>query len=432
MFHNKIISAGKIVKKNRITIILVAAAFLGGILGSVFIFPGISQASIFGDIYQNFIKGFLPNSTSTSVLNQPAPKPEVSNNYESAIVNAVKKASPSVVSIVISKNVPVVEQCPYSPFSDLPPEFQQFFNFGDGQQLYQPCNTGKTQKQDVGGGSGFIISADGLIITNKHVVSDTSADYTVFTNDGKKYTAKVLARHPSLDIAIVKITASGLTPLELGDSSNLNLGQTAIAIGNALGEFRNTVSVGIVSGLARTLTASDGNGTSAETLDNVIQTSAAINPGNSGGPLLNLSGQVIGINTAMVSGAQNIGFAIPINIAKKSIEQISATGQINVAYLGVRYVMLNPDVAKTYNVTQETGALVKGDTNNFAVEKNSPADKAGIKEGDIITKIDGTNIDSNNTLASVIAQKNPGDVISMTIIRDGKEITLSVTLDKRK
>ena len=432
MFYDKVNKIVRILNKNKISILLIAAAFVGGVIGTSVIFPSKTQANILGDIYQNILKSIGGISSSTSISNMPATKPTITNDYEQAIINAVQKASPSVVSIVISKNVPVVEQCPYNPFSDLPQEYQQFFNFGNGTQFYQPCDTGKTQKQDVGGGSGFIISSDGLIITNKHVVSDTTADYTVFTNDGKKYTAKVLARHPTLDIAIVKIQATGLTPLELGDSTNIKLGQTAIAIGNALGEFRNTVSVGIVSGLARTLTASDGTGSSSETLDNVIQTSAAINPGNSGGPLLNLSGQVIGINTAMVSGAQNIGFAIPINIAKKSIEQVSATGEISAAYLGVRYIMLTPEIAKTYNITQDSGALVKGDSNNFAVEKGSPADKAGIKEGDVITKIDGQTIDSNNPLASVISQKNPGDVVRVTIIRDGKEMTLSVTLEKRK
>ncbi len=267
MLYHKVRRIYNFCKKNKIALILITAAFAGGILGSTFIFPQTSQASIFSDIYQSIVKGLGGIATSTQPaspsLNLPGAKtePTVANDYEQAIINAVQKASPAVVSIVISKDVPVIEQCPYNPFSNLPQEFQQFFDFGNGTQFYQPCQKG-TKKQDVGGGSGFIVSSDGLIVTNKHVVSDTAADYTVFTNDGKKYSAKVLARHPSLDIAIVKIQANNLSTVALGDSDNLKLGQTSIAIGNALGEFRNTVSVGNVSGLARTLTASDNTGNS--------------------------------------------------------------------------------------------------------------------------------------------------------------------------
>ncbi len=225
-----------------------------------------------------------------------------------------------MVAITISKNVPIIEQCPYNPFSDLPPEFQQFF--GQNLQFYQPCQKG-TKLQEVGGGSGFIISADGLILTNKHVVQDTAAEYTVFTNDGKKYSAKVLARDPNIDIAVIKISASNLPTIKLGDSDSIQVGQTAIAIGNALGEFRNTVNVGVVSGLSRNITASGGGGLT-ETIYNVIQTDASINPGNSGGPLLNLRGEVMGINTAIAQNAQSIGFAIPINQVKEIISNAIA------------------------------------------------------------------------------------------------------------
>lgn len=234
--------------------------------------------------------------------------------YEAQVINAVKTASPAVVAITISKYVPIIEQCPYNPFSDLPPEFQQFF--GQNLQFYQPCQKG-TKLQEVGGGSGFIISSDGLILTNKHVVADTAAQYTVFTNDGKKYSAKVLARDSNIDIAVIKIDAANLPQIKLGDSDTILVGQTAIAIGNALGEFRNTVNVGVVSGLSRDITASGGG--LMERIYNVIQTDASINPGNSGGPLLNLRGEVIGINTAIAQNAQSIGFAIPINQAKKII-----------------------------------------------------------------------------------------------------------------
>ncbi len=356
---------------------------------------------------------------------------QLADPHEQVIVAAVQKAAPAVVSIVISKNVPIIEQCPSSPFSDLPPEFQQFFGLGNGMQFYQPCQKG-TQMQDVGGGSGFVVSADGYIVTNKHVVSDTSAEYTVFTNDGKKYKAKVIARHPTLDLAVLKIDAANLPTVELGDSNNLMLGQDAIAIGYALGEFRNTVSVGIISGLARNITASTPEGTGSESINNVIQTDAPINPGNSGGPLINSRGQVIGINVAMVSGAQNIGFSIPINQAKSAIESAEATGKISVAYLGVRYVMLDPTVAEQYNVSSTQGALVKGDSQNFAVEPGSPADKAGLREGDVITQLDGKTINDSYPLAGAIGEHKPGDTVQLTIVRDGKTMTVAVVLGEKK
>jgi len=363
------------------------------------------------------------NSSSTVPLYKPAV------DYEEAVTSAVEQASPAVVSIIVSKDLPVIEQCPYDPFANLPPEFQQFFS-DQGQQFTQPCQKG-TKLQEIGGGSGFIISKDGLIVTNKHVVADTAASYTVLTNDGKKYDATVLARHPSLDIAVIKIKpdSGNLPVLTLGDSDSIKLGQTAIVIGNALGEFRNTVSVGVVSGLSRTVTAG-GEGTS-ETIEGVIQTDAAINPGNSGGPLLNLRGEVIGINTAMVNGAQNIGFSLPINQVKKAIESVQATGKISVPYLGVRYLTITADLATKEKLTVQNGALVRGDNSGPAVAVNSPAKKAGIQAEDIILEINGKKIDQNNSLSNVIQQYNVGDQISLKILRDGKEITVPVTLEER-
>lgn len=367
-------------------------------------------------------------------MTSPAATPSVplyapTNDYEAAVVAAVKKASPAVVSIVISEQVPIVEQCPYNPFGDLPPEFQQFF--GNTPDMTQPCDTGKTQLQEVGGGSGFIISSDGLILTNKHVVSDTSASYTVITNDGKKYSAKVLARDPSQDFAVVKINATGLPTVSLGDSDGLELGQTAIAIGNALGQFSNTVSVGVVSGLERTVTASDEADGQQETIQGVIQTDAAINPGNSGGPLLNLQGEVIGINTAVASGAQSIGFAIPINRAKPDINSARTTGNIQSPYLGVRYLMITSDVATQQNLPVNSGALVRGSSDGPAVEPGSPAAKSGIQAEDIIEKVNNQTIDTSHVLGDMIAQYNVGDTVTLTINRGGKEMTISVTLGKR-
>jgi serine protease Do len=414
-----------------VAVVLVFAA--GIFLGSFFNAPQ-AKANIFGDFLKNFLAPFIPQATSTqgtsSTAASPQPPPSLYKpalDYEKAVVEAVKKVSPAVVSITISKNVPIIEQCPYNPFSDLPPEFQQFF--GDQYpQFYEPCEKG-TKLQEVGSGSGFIISSNGLILTNKHVVLDRKASYTVFTNDGKKYDAKVLARDPSQDLAVLKIEGSGFPIVELGDSDTLELGQTAIAIGNALGEFRNTVSVGVISGLARTVTASGGGLT--ETIHGVIQTDAAINPGNSGGPLINLMGQVIGINTAMASGANNIGFAIPINRAKRDIESVKTSGEIQAAFLGVRYLILTPEIAKKQKLPVEDGALLRGSNDGPAVEPNSPAEKAGIQAEDIIIEVNAKKITQENPLGAVISQFGVGDTITLKIIRGGKEITVQTTLAKR-
>ena len=263
------------------------------------------------------------------------------------------------------------------------------------------------------------------------MVSDTQASYTVITNDGKKYDAKVLARDPSQDFAVVKINATGLPTVTLGDSDGLDLGQTAIAIGNALGQFSNTVSVGVVSGLERTVTASDESGGGEETIQGVIQTDAAINPGNSGGPLLNLQGQVIGINTAVASGAQSIGFAIPINRAKPDIASVKATGNIKSPFLGVRYLIVTPDIAKQQNLATSTGALVRGSTDGPAVEPGSPAAKTGIHAEDIIETVNGKPVDADNTLSDIIDEHSVGDVVTLLVDRGGKMITLTVTLTAR-
>jgi serine protease Do len=411
-------------------IFIVAILFLAiFVIGS---FSGVREAhanplsNFVGDLLSPFNKQSSPAvPTSTPVsLYQPA------NDYENAVVAAVKGASPAVVSITISENVPIVEQCPYNPFQSVPPEFQQFFG-NDFPNMTQQCDSGKTQLQAIGGGSGFIVSPDGLILTNKHVVSDASAHYTVLTSDGKTYVAKVLARDPAQDLAILKINETGLPTVTLGDSNGVQLGQTAIAIGNALGEFSNTVSVGVISGLSRTVTASGGADGSSETIHGVIQTDAAINPGNSGGPLLNLRGEVIAIDTAIATDAQNIGFAIPINQAKRDIASVESGGQIQAPYLGVRYISITSDLAKQQNLPVAEGALVRGSSDGAAVAPNSPAAKAGIQAEDIVIGVNGQAIDANHDLGTIINQHNVGDVISLTIDRGSKTITLQATLAAR-
>ncbi|MEK7069416.1 MAG: trypsin-like peptidase domain-containing protein, partial [Patescibacteria group bacterium] len=271
---------------------------------------------------------------------------------------------------------------------------------------------------------------DGLIVTNIHVVEDTTAFYTVFTNDGRKHEAKVVARDPVLDIALIKIEGTGFPPLSLGNSDSLLTGQTVIAIGNALGEFKNTVSVGVISGLSRSVTAGSSFGKS-ELLDHVIQTDAAINPGNSGGPLLDLSGRVIGVNVAVVQGSQGIGFALPINSVKGAIESVKSTGKIVRPYLGVRYLAINSEMKEANNLSVDYGVLVKAGSGptDLAIIPGSPADRAGIVENDIILSVDGIKITETSSLASIIRQKKVGETITLRILHKGVEKNVNVTLE---
>lgn len=416
---------------------------LGAVSGAVLNSPQAS-ANFIQDLFNKYISNRFTPKPNTSTDSAPIPAPITTLmpapiktavpiyaptvDYEQAIIKAVDGASKSVVSIIISKNIPIIEQCPYDPLANLSPDLQDFFG-GGGVQYYQPCQKG-TQLKKIGGGSGFVVSNDGLILTNKHVVSDTAAEYTIIAFDGKKYPAKVLARDPSQDLAIIKVEATNLTAAKIGDSNSIKLGQTAIAIGYSLGEFSNTVSVGVISGLARNVTAS-GSGFGIEALQGVIQTDAAINPGNSGGPLLNLKGEVIGINTAVASSAQSIGFAIPINRAKKDIQSVRSTGSIKVPYVGVRYIMIDADLAKSKNLAVTEGALINSDGTNPAVMPNSPAAKAGFKSGDIITQFGDTTVNSDHPLGNIIQDYNVGDVVNAKILRGLETLNLKVTLEER-
>lgn len=342
---------------------------------------------------------------------------------EEAITGIVKRYSPAVVSIIVSKDVPVIERCYINPFGD-DPFFQRFFgNF----LIPSECQKGY-KKQEVGGGSGFIISQDGLILTNKHVVSDTAAEYTVLTNDEKKYTATVLARDPLKDLAVIKIEATDLPTVVLGDSDSIQIGQTVIAIGNALGEFRNTVSTGIVSGLARTIIASGGG--QSEELRNIIQTDAAINSGNSGGPLLNLHGEVIGVNVAMAEGAQGIAFSLPINEAKKAVEGVKTQGKIVYPFIGINYVSITESIQKANDLPVSEGAWIKPQAS--AIVAGSPAEKAGLKSGDIITEINGEKVTSKNIIGDIIQKYNVGDTITLKVLRGSDTLEIKVILEERK
>jgi serine protease Do len=351
-------------------------------------------------------------------------------SQEENVINVVKQTNPAVISIIISKDVPKydVSYNQTDPFGDI------FGNNFPGFFFQTPTYTPNgTQKQDIGGGSGFLVSGDGLIVTNKHVVSDTTATYTVYLNNGKKYDAKVLARDPVLDVALIKITppiGTTLPFLQFADSDTLQVGQTVLAIGNALGQFKNSVSEGIVSGLSRSITAGDNSGNS-EQLDQVIQTDAAINPGNSGGPLLNLSGKVVGINVAVVQGSENIGFALPINSVKSAIDSVRKTGKIIRPYVGIRYVAINEALKTQNNLSVDYGILVERGQNatDLAVIPGSPANKAGIVENDIILEIDGQKIDEDQSFASIIRSKNVGDTITLKVLSKGVTKTVQLKLE---
>ena len=279
-------------------------------------------------------------------------------------------------------------------------------------------------------GTGIIVSENGYILTNKHVV-EGSSDISVVTNDGNSYdNVEIITTDPLSDIAILKISnAKGLKAAELGDSKALNIGQQVIAIGNALGEYDGTVTSGIISGIGRTVNASSDDGATKETLTDMIQTDAAINSGNSGGPLVNAQGQVVGVNTAVASEAQGIGFAIPISSVKGILKSIAEGKTPNRAYLGANYISVNPQVQKAYNLNVLKGALIKN-RNGKSVISGSPAQKAGLKDGDIITKIDDIELSKNISLGSLIGEKSAGDKVKITYLRDGKESTSVATLEE--
>lgn len=411
--------------KTRLAVFLITLGFslgFGASITALNYFPAQAEA------FLQYIKAPEPQLQSTDNADSQFVQAQYVSDvsFEQSVINAVKKASPSVVSIVISKDMPVYEQQWVNPF---PGGLGVPFN---NIQVPQYIQKG-TQSQEVGAGSGFIVSKDGMILTNKHVVSDSKADYTVLTNDGQKYPAKVVALDPVQDIALIKIQSTNtFTPVVLGDSSDLQIGQTAIAIGNALGQFSNTVSVGVVSGLQRTISASDQSGGFSETLENIIQTDAAINEGNSGGPLLNLKGEVIGINTATAQGAQSIGFALPINIAKKDIDQVAKTAKIVYPFLGVRYALVDSKIKQKYNLSVDYGAYVlTGQNGESAVSSGSAAEKAGIKEKDIILEINGEKISQSNSMATIIQKYSAGDKINLKLLRDGKEMDVQATLGER-
>jgi len=392
----------------------------------VWYFPALSDARIITDTPS------LANITLEPTEPESKYSPVVSQ--EQAVINVVKNASPAVVSIIISKEVPVYEIY-YETYRD---PFNEFFGGGMDIQVPKQRQNG-TEKQRVGGGTGFIVSVDGLVLTNKHVVSDKDAFFTVTTNEGKNYPATVLARYPFQDLAVLKIEipanvdengrviTESFPVVQLGDSSGIQIGQTVVAIGYALGEFRNTVSVGVISGMGRTITASGGG--ISEVLTDVLQTDTAINKGNSGGPLLNLRGEVIGVNVAMAEGAQSIGFAIPSSKAAKDIEDVKLYNRIVYAFLGVRHIEVTPELKESEGLPVDYGSLIaEGTASEPGISPGSGADEAGLQSGDIILEVNNIRVDSENSLGDLIQKYYPGDTITLKILRDGEELIKSAVL----
>ncbi|MCA9353516.1 trypsin-like peptidase domain-containing protein [Candidatus Nomurabacteria bacterium] len=373
-------------------------------------------------VFRYDISSYLTNLEKESIENQ-AGGLYVPSGQEALVIDVVDRSNPAVVSVVVTKEVSTSGTYNLSPFDLF---FDDFFNFS----LPDDSNEEK-EKKDVGGGSGFFVSSDGLIVTNRHVVSDEDAEYSVVTIDGERHEARIVDIDPVIDIAILDVEGSGFPTLSFGDSDTLRLGQSVIAIGNALAEFQNSVSTGVVSGLSRSIVAGDGLGAS-EVIDRVIQTDAAINPGNSGGPLLNLSGEVIGVNVAVATSSENIGFAIPSSSVSQIVKSVIERGRIVRPQLGVRYVPITKTIADKNFLDFEYGVLVTsgGDRDLLAVLPGSPADKAGIVEGDIILEIDGEKITTDRNFAQIIREKNIGDTIRLKILSKGQEKTISVVLEE--
>ncbi len=356
------------------------------------------------------------NHDQSTSLNSPIDtKQTVVSNTSQVISQIAKTVSPSVVSVDVTSQ-------------SASPDTNNLFTFGSG--------TNGSTVQDAG--TGIILSSDGLIITNRHVIPDGTTSVSVTLSDGTTYNnVQVVGRtsdSDSLDIAFLKIQdlkGKKLVPVTIGDSSQMQVGDAVVAIGNALGQFQNTVTSGIISGYGRTISASDqSSSTTSENLVDLFQTDAAINEGNSGGPLVNLSGQVIGINTAIAGNAQNIGFSIPINDVVGLIKSVEQTGKLQQPYLGIIYIPITSDVVQQYSLSVSNGAYIptSAAVGQQTVLSGSPAAQAGLQEGDIITAINGTQINESNSLTSILDQDSVGQVITLSVNRAGKTISIKVTL----
>ncbi len=320
---------------------------------------------------------------------------------QTSIANIVQKVTPAVVSIISSTG-------------------------SNSNSLWSKLNS--TQSA----GTGMIVTKDGYVMTNKHVISGAT-HIEIITDAGDTYKdVEIVAEDPLNDVAYLKINDlnEDLPTVTLGDSKTVAVGQPLLAIGNALGAYQNTVTQGILSGTGRTINAGDSNGQNVESLSDMLQTDAAINPGNSGGPLVNAAGDVIGINTAVSEDANGLGFAIPISATKGMLQSIIDTGSAKRAYLGLSYITVTPEVAKTNNLSVNYGAYVGYENGSYgsAVKSDGPAGKAGIRDGDILTKVGDVEIGKAGSVATLIGEYKVGDTVEITLVRDGKEKVVTVTL----
>ncbi|AKM78207.1 MAG: Protease Do [Candidatus Wolfebacteria bacterium GW2011_GWC2_46_275] len=349
---------------------------------------------------------------------------EHANNF----VSVIKKVIPATVTIVVSKKFGEIEREAVEHFPDIPLWLKR-------KELgFLKQQTDKNGMLKVGNGSGFIVDPSGIVISNRHIVSETRNAYTIITNDGKKYPATILARDPLSDIAILKITGENAFPfLSLGDSSHCELGDPVIAVGNALGMFQNTVSSGIISGLSRAITAQIDASSPIQEIHGLIQTDAAINPGNSGGPLVGINGKVIGINVAIIQGAQNIGFALPINTLKKDLIDLRQFGRIRQPFLGVHYVTINETLQQKLKLPTDYGALVVSPKPySESVITKSPAALAGIKDHDIILECNEKRISGEKTLGDMLESHTIGDIIRLKVLRKNRMFIVSPKLAEKK
>jgi serine protease Do len=349
---------------------------------------------------------------------------------KNTIVTTIQKVMPAVVSIAISKTLEKVEK-------EIPPEIAPLLPHQEGHVQIPDEMIDAKGMIKIGGGSGFLVSQDGIIVTNKHVVADKEAEYTVILDDESRHHADVLARDPIDDVAIIKIDPRGkkLPFVKLGTSSNLPLGETVLAIGNALGIFKNTVSSGIISGLARSIRAAaeEAKIPTLQELRGLIQTDAAINPGNSGGPLVNLQGQAIGINAAIVFGAQNLGFAIPINAVKRDLEDLTKFGRIRRPLLGLRYMMITGNMRNKFQLSTDAGALIIGQMPHApAIIPGSPAEKAGLKEKDVIMECNKEKLTTEKTIQDFLENAEVDDTLHLKVRRGVETLDLDVKLEERR
>ncbi|MDD4409875.1 MAG: trypsin-like peptidase domain-containing protein [Candidatus Pacebacteria bacterium] len=338
---------------------------------------------------------------------------------KSPVVSIAKKVCPAVITIIASRDLPQIEEYYFLPVK--------------GEKVAFPKKiTDAKEKTKIGGGSGFIISKDGYILTCNHVVDDGDADFTAMLDADHKYPARVVAKDPLTDVAILKIEGDNFPFLKMGNSDNIDLGEQVLAIGNPLGEFEDTLSLGIVSGLSRKITAYN-NDLRATNLRGLIQTDAAINPGNSGGPLVDMKGNAIGINTAMIIGAENIGFAIPINYIKEDLAEVKRNGFVKRPFLGIKYVLLNEEIARVNKLDCIYGALIVREMfGESPIAKGSSAEEAGLKEYDIVLELNKEQITQENSLNDILSKCEVGDKVELLVRRNGKVKKITTMLKEKK